>query len=329
MAVGRGHYLNKYLEPLRPWLDKPNVSEISINQPGEVWVEAAGEPRASFKVEELTNDLLAQLSRQIAANTDQLINEEKPLLSAALPNGERVQVVAPPAAPNGYAFSIRKQVLRNMNLDDYAKQGAFDMTRTSKKAELDDTVETMRKLLRDKKIHEFLVFAVKSQQNIIISGGTSTGKTTFLNALMQEIPLDERIITIEDTREVNAPHGNLLNLIAAKGEQGKALVTIQDLLEASLRLRPDRIILGELRGKEAYTFLRAINTGHPGSISTLHADSPAGAIEQLSLMVLQANLGLSRSEIKDYVFNMIDIVIQLKREGSRRYISAIQYKHAE
>jgi type IV secretion system protein VirB11 len=163
---------------------------------------------------------------------------------------------------------------------------------------------------------------------MIISGGTSTGKTTFLNALLQEIPPDERIITIEDTREVNPPHGNQLNLIAAKGDQGKALITIQDLLEASLRLRPDRIILGELRGKEAYTFLRAINTGHPGSISTLHADSPSGAIEQLSLMVLQANLGLTRDEIKDYVANMIDVVIQLKREGSRRYISAIQYKHA-
>ena len=163
---------------------------------------------------------------------------------------------------------------------------------------------------------------------MVISGGTSTGKTTFLNALLQEIPMDERIITIEDTREVNAPHGNLLNLIAAKGDQGKSLITIQDLLEASLRLRPDRIILGELRGKEAYTFLRAINTGHPGSICTLHADSPAGAIEQLSLMVLQANLGLSRSEIKDYVSSMIDIVIQLKREGSRRFISAIQFKHA-
>jgi len=328
VAGGRGHYLSRYLEPFRPWLDKPNVSEISVNLPGEIWVEAAGEPRARFEVKELSADLLAQLARQIAANTDQLINEERPLLSAALPDGERVQVVAPPAAPNGYALSIRKQVLRNLSLDDYSKQGAFDMTKTGKDMELDSSVKELRACLKKNEIQKFLSLAVKYQQNMIISGGTSTGKTTFLNALMQEIPNDERIITIEDTREVNAPHGNQLNLIAAKGDQGKALITIQDLLEASLRLRPDRIILGELRGKEAYTFLRAINTGHPGSISTLHADSPAGAIEQLSLMVLQANLGLSRSEIKDYVFNMIDIVVQLKREGSRRYISAIQYKHA-
>jgi len=328
MALNSGHYLTRYLRPLRPWLDEDVVSEISINEPGSVWIEAAGKPREMFEVPELTADLLEQLSRQIAAATDQIVNPEKPLLSAALPTGERVQVVAPPAAPNGFAFSIRKQVLRSMTLDDYAKQGAFETTRLSRTAELSDEVIELKKLLSKNKVHEFLTKAVQSHQNIVISGGTSTGKTTFLNALLQEIPLDERIITIEDTREVNAPHGNMLNLIAAKGDQGKALITIQDLLEATLRLRPDRIILGELRGKEAYTFLRAINTGHPGSICTLHADSPKGAIDQLSLMVLQANLGLSRDEIKDYVESMIDIVIQLKREGSRRYISAIQFKHA-
>ena len=215
-----------------------------------------------------------------------------------------------------------------MSLDDYAKQGAFDMTELTRNADVSEEVKALQKALKKGDVQQFLSLAVKSHQNIVISGGTSTGKTTFLNALLQEIPMDERIITIEDTREVNAPHGNLLNLIAAKGDQGRSLATIQDLLEATLRLRPDRIILGELRGKEAYTFLRAINTGHPGSICTLHADSPAGAIEQLSLMVLQANLGLSRNEIKDYVSSMIDIVVQLKREGSRRYISAIQFKHA-
>jgi len=328
MALKSGHYLTRYLLPLRPWLDEDGVSEISINRPGKVWIEAAGKPRQEFDVPELTVDLLSQLSRQVAASTDQLINDEKPLLSAALPTGERVQIVAPPAAPNGVAYSIRKQVLKSMSLDDYAKQGAFKMTRLTREVEISSEVQALKDLLNAGKVHEFLSLAVKSHQNMVISGGTSTGKTTFLNALLQEIPLDERIITIEDTREVNAPHGNLLNLIAAKGDQGKSLVTIQDLLEATLRLRPDRIILGELRGKEAYTFLRAINTGHPGSICTLHADSPSGAIEQLSLMVLQANLGLSREEIKDYVSSMIDIVIQLKREGSRRYISAIQFKHA-
>ena len=328
MAGKTGHYLGRYLEPLRQWLDDPKVSEISVNLPGEVWIESAGRPRECFPVPELTNDRLSQLARQIAASTDQLINEEHPLLSASLPTGERVQVVAPPASPSGVTMSIRKQVLKAMSLDDYEKQGAFDATRLTREAEVSVSVKELNDLLEKKDIRGFLNRAVNTHQNMVISGGTSTGKTTFLNALLQEIPLDERIITIEDTREVNAPHGNLLNLIAAKGDQGRSLATIQDLLEASLRLRPDRIILGELRGKEAYTFLRAINTGHPGSICTLHADSPAGAIEQLSLMVLQANLGLSRSEIKDYVSSMIDIVIQLSRTDGHRYISAIQYKHA-
>ena len=328
MALRTGHYLSRYLSPIQRWLDEDGVSEISINVPGKVWVEKAGSPRQEFDVPELTEEHLGMLSRQVAAATNQLINEEKPLLSAALPTGERVQVVAPPAAPNGCAFSIRKQVLRSMNLDDYAKQGAFDGTRVAKDLTMSDESVALAKLLEAGDIQGFLTAAVRSHQNMVIAGGTSTGKTTFLNALLQEIPLDERIVTIEDTREVNAPHKNLLNLIAAKGDQGRSLVTIQDLLEATLRLRPDRIILGELRGKEAYTFLRAINTGHPGSICTLHADSPAGALEQLSLMVLQANLGLSRSEIKDYVSSMIDVFVQLRREGSRRFISDIQFKHA-
>ena len=128
-----------------------------------------------------------------------------------------MQVVAPPAATNGYAFSIRKQVLKNMSLDDYAKQGAFDMTRLSRDANISDEVKSLQACLKKGNVQDFLSLAVRTHQNMVISGGTSTGKTTFLNALLQEIPMDERIITIEDTREVNAPHGNLLNLIAAKG----------------------------------------------------------------------------------------------------------------
>lgn len=138
MALKSGHYLTRYLEPLQRWLDEDGVSEISVNVPGKVWIEAAGKPREEFEVPELTKNLLAQLSRQIAAATDQLINQEKPLLSAALPTGERVQVVAPPAAPNGYALSIRKQVLHQMSLDDYAKQGAFDMTELTRNADVSE-----------------------------------------------------------------------------------------------------------------------------------------------------------------------------------------------
>ena len=134
----------------------------------------------------------------------------------------------------------------------------------------------------------FLREAVKERKTILISGGTSTGKTTFLNALMREVPVDERVIVVEDTAEVQLHGPNDLGLIAVKGELGEALINTDDLLQAALRLRPDRILLGELRGKEAVSFLRAVNTGHPGSFSTIHANSTSGALEQLALMVMQS-----------------------------------------
>jgi type IV secretion system protein VirB11 len=176
-----------------------------------------------------------------------------------------------------------------------------------------------------------LSYAIKNKKNIVISGGTSTGKTTFTNAALLEIPHEERLITVEDAREVQLPyHKNRVHLLASKGGQGRANVSTQDLIEACLRLRPDRIIVGELRGAEAFSFLRAINTGHPGSISTLHADTPDMALEQLKLMVMQAGLGMPPEEIKTYIKAVIDIVVQLKRaSGGKRYISEIYYKDAE
>lgn len=151
------------------------------------------------------------------------------------------------------------------------------------------------------------------------------GKTTLLNAILKEIDPKERIITIEDTPEIKPIHQNHVPLLASKGEQGIAEVTIQSLLEASLRLRPDRILLGELRGKEAYTFLRAVNTGHPGSITTVHADTPHGAFKQIALMVMQANLGLQNDQIMDYIRSIVDVVVQLKRIDGKRIISEVWY----
>ena len=145
-----------------------------------------------------------------------------------------------------------------------------------------------------------------------------------------EIPKDERLITVEDAREVLLPyHPNRVHLLASKGGQGRAHVTTQDLIEACLRLRPDRIIVGELRGSEAFSFLRAINTGHPGSIATLHADTPNMALEQLKLMVMQAGLGMPPAEIKSYILAVIDIIVQLKRGAKgKRYISEVYFKHS-
>ena len=169
----------------------------------------------------------------------------------------------------------------------------------------------------------YLLQAVRDRQTILISGGTSTGKTTFLNALLREVPVHERVIVVEDTAEVKLHGPNDLGLIAVKGELGEAMIDTDDLLQAALRLRPDRILLGELRGKEAVSFLRAVNTGHPGSFSTIHANSPAGALEQLALMVMQAGIGLSRSDTIAYARSVIDLVVQLGRSGQSRKIVAI------
>ena len=164
---------------------------------------------------------------------------------------------------------------------------------------------------------------MRDRRNIIVSGGTSTGKTTFLNALLAEIPAYERLVLIEDTEELKAPHENLVGLIAARGSLSEAAINAEDLLIAALRLRPDRIILGELRGVEAFTFLRAVNTGHPGSMTTIHADTPHRAIEQLALLVLQTGSRLSRDDVRHYVRESIDVFVQLERREGRRRVTQV------
>ena len=327
--LGQGVFLAKFLAPIGPWLEREEVSEICVNAPGEVWVEQAGaQGMTRHAVPAMDAACILGLARQVAAHSQQSVNAAAPLLSAALPSGERVQVVLPPCAPAGGGFAIRKQVVRDLSLDDYAAAGAFNHTKRADLVAASDVDRRLRHLL-DKGEHvAFIAEAVCSRKNILVSGGTATGKTTFLNAISKEIDDHERLVTIEDTPEVELAQPNVLRLIASKGSQGEARVTIQDLLEASLRLRPERILLGELRGAEAYTFLQAVNTGHPGSVSTLHADSPSGAFERLALMVMQANLGLRRDEILAYIRSVIEIVIQLKRApDGRRVVSEIYFAH--
>ncbi len=321
--------LETYLTPFKLIFEEDGVNEVIINSPGEVWVEKGGSYRMEA-MKELDFNHLTGLARLVAQSTEQMISEEKPLLSATLPNGYRIQVVFPPACePRKIGIAIRKISDIRFSLDQYEKMGAFDHIVIEEVESEDDKILT--KYLVDRKFKEFLKYAIKCRKNIIISGGTSTGKTTFTNAALLEIPTTERLITVEDAREVLLPdHPNRLHLLASKGAQGRAKVTTQDLIEACLRLRPDRIIVGELRGAEAFSFLRAINTGHPGSISTLHADAPSMALEQLKLMVMQAGLGMPPAEIKKYIETVIDIVIQLKRgSGGIRYISEIYFKGAK
>lgn len=317
-------FLLRYLEPYLKHLDSEKISELCVNAPGEVWIERAGQPfMERVSDPQVTTDHLLRLAHLLAGNTDQAVNEQNPLLSALLPTGERVQVILQPAANRGIALSIRRQIVKNLSLDDYKTAGAFEAVNITRTEIVRSDDDDLRNLIAQSDIAGFLDTAVKLKKNIIVSGGTSTGKTTFLNALLKSIDPRERIVTIEDTQEVIPTQANWVSLLASKGGQGCSNVSIQDLLEASLRMRPDRLLLGELRGSEAATFLRAINTGHPGSITTVHADSARGALEQISLMVLQANLGLKREEILAYIGSVVDCVVQLGRVDGRRVVSDI------
>lgn len=326
VAHERGVYLEAYLRPLASWLGRPDVTDILINAPGEVWVETVAGETQRHPAPELTDTALWRLATQIAAAGHQAISREHPLLAATLPDGARVQIVAPPATRGPMAIAIRKHVVADLGLDDYAQAGAFKDVKSvgMRDAAVEDAA--LEGLLAGGDIAAFLRAAVRARKNIIVSGGTSTGKTTFLNALIKEIPLTERLIMIEDTPEVRLTHPNAVGLIAARGQLGEARVGVEDLLQASLRLRPDRIILGELRGPEAYSFLRAVNSGHPGSITTVHADNPRAAVDQIALMVLQAGANLGRTEIADYVGGVVDVAVQLARRDGRRAVTEIGFR---
>lgn len=312
-------YLKSYLGPLQPWLDADDVTEILVNRPGEIWVERTGVAAMErHDLPDLDNSLLTRLSHQIARSSFQGINRETPLLSATLPGGVRVQIIAPPATRNGFAVAFRKHVLNDIDVQQFLAQ-----TGISAPASAADDKQHMQYLAANNDIKALLDFAVARRKTVLISGGTSSGKTTLLNALLKEIPQTERLVVIEDTPELKLAHPNSIGLVAVAGGQGEAMITTDDLMRASLRMRPDRLIVGELRGPEVMTFMRAINTGHPGSFASIHASSTAGALEQISLMCLQAGLGLSREDTLSYAHNMIDVVIQLRRESGQRFFEDI------
>ncbi len=319
-AALRTIYLDSYLAPLAGWLARDDVTDIYVNRPGELWLETLGAGPERIEAPELTREVLARLVRQIAAITAQGINREHPLLAASLPGGERVQAVIPPATRGEIALAIRKHVSAGLSLDDYRAQGAIERTRLITASELGARRE---RFTAGADALDLLREAVRDKRNILISGGTSSGKTTFVNALLQEVPRDERLVLIEDTPELQLVHDNAVGLVAARGNLGEAEVTAEDLLIASLRLRPDRIILGEIRGAEAVTFLRAVNTGHPGSMSTIHADSPIRAIDQLALLVLQTGTRMAWDDVIQYVKSSLDVIVQLKRSGGRREVESV------
>lgn len=320
MSVDTGYYLDSFLAPLAPWLAREDVTDIWINLPGELWTERIGGGIECHREPQIDETLLARLSRQVAAFGSQGLNRAQPILSASLPDGSRIQVVAPPATRGGHVIAIRRHISSDLSLSDWEESEAFSGLEAKRS---EPSFQRHWQMLGASDAPSVLRDAVRERRNIIVSGGTSTGKTTFLNALLAEIPLSERLVLIEDTEELKAPHRNLVGLIAARGSLSESGVTAEDLLIAALRLRPDRIILGELRGAEAFTFLRAVNTGHPGSMTTIHADTPQRAIEQLALLVLQTGSRLSRDDVRHYVRESIDVFVQLERRVGRRRVSQV------
>ncbi|WP_114226602.1 MULTISPECIES: P-type DNA transfer ATPase VirB11 [Sphingomonas] len=321
VAAPDGIFLRACLAPFAELLARADVTDIYVNRPHEVWIETLGGTIELQENAQLSPAMLKRFARQIAALTHQGINREHPLLSSSLPDGSRVQIVAPPATRGPLALAIRRHLPAALSLREFEQQGLFN--ECSVDGIKDRKLTTLDDLLRAGQVGAALSHAVTSRCNILIAGGTSTGKTTFLNALLREIPSEERLLFIEDTPELSCDHPNQVGLIAVRGELGEAKVGADDLLAASLRMRPDRIILGELRGAEAFTFLRAINSGHPGSLTTIHADSPEGAIEQLVLLVLQAGTTLSRSDVRHYVLSTIDVFVQLERTAGRRSVGQV------
>ena len=317
-------YLDAFLAPLAVYLGRGDVTDLYINRPGELWLEtAAGTER--HDVPALDDAALWRLARQIAASTDQGINREHPLLAATLPDGARVQICAPPATRGHLIVAIRKHSMPDLRLSDYEDAGAFARLGEAalKRRVVDDLLAA---LLSEGRTFDFLTAAVQARRTIVIAGGTGTGKTTFLNALLKEAAPHERFILIEDTPEIQLHHQNAVGLIAVRGKLGEASVSPADLVEAALRLRPDRIIMGEVRGAEAISWLRAVGTGHPGSITTVHANSPDGAVEQLALMSMTAGTELGRAELVDYIRATVDVFVQLGQEDGARLVTEIRFR---
>ena len=322
-SSGAGIYLHAGLAPFAGMLARPDVTDIYVNGPGELWIETLGGMIERHDAPGIDAITLTRLARQIAALTHQGISREYPLLSASLPDGARIQIIAPPATRGPMALAIRKHISSDLSLDDYVRQGAFEDVQQERPGESNPRTR-VAELVSSGDIAGALRTAVQARLNVLVSGGTSTGKTTFLNALIAEIPAAERILLIEDTPELILRHENAVGMLAVRGDQGEAMVTANDLVAAALRMRPDRIIVGELRGTEAFAFMRAINSGHPGSMTTIHADSPDGAVEHLVLLALQAGVGLLREDIVSFIRSTVDVSVQLGRESGRRRVIAIK-----
>ena len=285
--------------PISPLLRAEDVDEIMVNGPDLIFVERKGrvyETGARF----FNNRHLISIIQRIVEPLGRHIDDASPMVDARLPDGSRVNAVIPPLALDGPSMTIRKFAKKKLTVDDLIRFGS--MTR---------------------EIALFLEEAVRASQNMLISGGTGSGKTTLLNVLSQFIPEDERIVTIEDSAELKLSHRNLVRLEARPANiEGKGRITIRALVVNALRMRPDRIIVGECRGEEALDMLQAMNTGHDGSLTTCHANTPRDAIGRLENMVMMAGYDLPAAAIREQIASAINIIVQQTRlpDGSRKIV---------
>jgi pilus assembly protein CpaF len=288
-----------FLRPIEHLILDDSISEIMVNGSAHVFIERAGVLQEVPDLS-LSEKSLMVAVKNIARRLGDDISEQKPILDSRLPDGSRVAAVIPPCSIHGVTLTIRKFNSRHFTIEDLVKCGSIDAI----------LVERMKSY-------------VERRQNILISGGTGTGKTTLLNALGKLISDDDRILLIEDTSEIQLQKPNLVRFEARQAQAGLPAVAIRDLLKASLRHRPDRIILGEIRGGEAFDLLQLLNTGHSGTLSTVHASSAQQAISRFTSCVLQSGVELPYRAIKTNIGDSLNIIIQLERRPGRRFVSEV------
>ena len=288
-----------FLRPIEHLILDPDISEIMVNADSRIFIEKHGQllPVPGITISE---QALCAAVKNIARRLGDDISEEKPILDSRLPDGSRVAAVLPPCSIDGITLTIRKFNTKHFTIADLIENGTLSANTA-----------------------EFLRERVSNRQNVLISGGTGTGKTTLLNILADFIPDEERILLIEDTAELNIRKSNLVRFETRREQAGIPAVTVRDLLKASLRHRPDRIIVGEVRGGEAFDLLQALNTGHSGSLCTLHANSARQAIARFSDCVLQSGIELPHRAIMANIGNSVDLLIHIARERGRRSVAEI------